>query len=59
MCTWTEDCDGNWETTCGEMFSFTDGSPTDNGARFCLYCGDRLEPVPFVEVVDHDTADTP
>ena len=43
FCTWHEDGDGGpWSTMCGKYFSFTDGDPQDNGAKFCLYCGKPL-----------------
>lgn len=38
-CEWKEDADGNWDTECGECFCFADGTPTENKARFCPYCG--------------------
>lgn len=38
-CTWTENVDGNWETSCGEMFVFEDGTPSENGMKYCCYCG--------------------
>lgn len=41
-CQWTEDEDGNWDTGCGECFSFADGKPSQNKQRFCGYCGGRL-----------------
>lgn len=47
-CTWTQDCDGFWETACGEAFDFVDGTPAENGMRFCCYCGKPLKQVPYV-----------
>ena len=41
-CTWTEDDDGNFETTCGEMFVLITGTPYENSMRFCCYCGSPL-----------------
>jgi hypothetical protein len=50
-CTWTEDCD-YWEATCGGAFTFNDGGPTDNGFKFCPYCGKPLVAVPCTEPAD-------
>jgi len=41
-CVWSEDIDGNWETTCKQMFVLDEGTPEDNGFRFCCYCGKAL-----------------
>lgn len=48
-CTWTQDNDGNWWTTCKNAFTVTDGSPTANKMQFCCYCGKPLVEVPYVE----------
>jgi DNA-binding XRE family transcriptional regulator len=45
-CRWTEDEDGNWDTACGETFTFIDGGPKENKTRFCPYCGGKLETKP-------------
>jgi hypothetical protein len=42
-CTWKDDDDGVWETSCGGAFVFTTDGPTENNMRFCPYCGKRLE----------------
>lgn len=42
-CLWAEDEDGNWWTACNNGFVFTDGGPTENGMRFCCYCGRDLQ----------------
>jgi len=42
-CWWTEDGDGNWETGCGESWSFRDGGPKENGMRYCLLCGQYVK----------------
>ena len=41
-CKWKEDEDGNWETGCGEIFTFTDGGPQENRQKHCGYCGGKL-----------------
>ncbi len=43
ICVWSEDSDGNWESGCGEMFVFNDGTPKENKMKFCCYCGSLLE----------------
>jgi hypothetical protein len=42
FCTWKPDDDGNWETTCGNLHVFFDGTPHQNSYGFCPYCGKRL-----------------
>lgn len=41
-CSWVEDEEGNWLTGCGNASTFNDGGPSENGAKFCAYCGARL-----------------
>lgn len=44
-CNWKQedsDCD-TYGTDCGHYFSVTDGTPEENGFRFCVYCGRPLE----------------
>lgn len=38
-CLWRHDSDGTWETSCGEAWTFIDGGPSENNARFCQGCG--------------------
>lgn len=52
-CGWTEDLDGNWGTSCGETFTFTDGGPRENRAKFCQYCGGLLTPKNFSPSTHH------
>lgn len=43
-CTWTEDAeDGSYDTSCGNKHTFIDGTPAENGYRFCPYCGGALK----------------
>lgn len=42
-CTWTEDPDGIWYTSCGQAHEFTTGTPEENQHRYCPYCGKVLE----------------
>ena len=41
-CTWIENEDGVYETNCGNLFAFNDGTPSENGFAFCPYCGLEL-----------------
>lgn len=40
-CVWTA-VESMWETSCGHAFEFNDGTPEENGAKFCQYCGRRI-----------------
>ena len=31
-----------WQTDCGHEFVFDEGTPSDNGAKWCLYCCKKL-----------------
>jgi hypothetical protein len=45
-CIWYEDGDGGpWATGCKNYFEIIDGTPEDNGMKFCCYCGKPLEQV--------------
>lgn len=46
-CRWAEDDDGGWETSCGHAFEFIEFGPTENGMKFCCYCGKILLAVPY------------
>lgn len=41
-CTWSENEEGSYDTSCGNCFVITDGSPLDNKMHFCCYCGKSL-----------------
>lgn len=41
-CTWTEDEDGNWHTSCGQIHQFIDGAPESNRYAYCPYCGNKI-----------------
>lgn len=41
-CLWAEDIDGNWDTSCGEKFTVTEGCPSENNMKFCAYCSKEL-----------------
>jgi hypothetical protein len=42
ICTWSEDDDGNWNTSCSQEFILIEGTPSQNDMRFCCYCGCHL-----------------
>ena len=42
-CAWTENDAGAFETSCGEVFEFTTGTPKENKFRFCPCCGKELD----------------
>ena len=41
-CLWTPDEDGVFDTACGGRWFFDTGTPAENKARFCMYCGAPL-----------------
>lgn len=43
VCLWAEQEEGSyWQTGCDHAFTLMDGSPQDNGMKFCPYCGGHL-----------------
>ena len=38
-----------WDTDCGESFAITEGTPTENGMKFCHGCGKPIKEHPFVD----------
>lgn len=38
-CTWTEDPEGYWSTSCGRSWTFIEGGPRENCVRYCHGCG--------------------
>jgi hypothetical protein len=49
VCGWAEDSEGTWLTDCGEHFIVIEGTPSENGMRFCCYCGGDLAQSDFVD----------
>ena len=45
-CTWTKSADPHapdtFDATCGAVWTFTDGGPTDNDMHFCPKCGNKV-----------------
>lgn len=44
-CRWTEDSNGNWDTSCDNKYIIVEGTPSENGMKFCTFCSLRLEEV--------------
>jgi len=54
-CQWAQDSDADsdtWATKCGHYFTLNEGGPTDNGMRYCCYCGRPLVEVPWEDEPD-------
>lgn len=48
VCKWVEYNEVTWKTGCDNLFylmDFVDGLPSDNGIKYCCYCGNRIEEV--------------
>lgn len=43
QCIWTYNLDEYWQTSCGDQFCISEGTPAENNMRFCHYCGLRIE----------------
>lgn len=42
-CRWFYDPDEDvWVSACGVKFVLNDGTPAENGMRYCLQCGRKL-----------------
>jgi hypothetical protein len=51
-CSWIQDDDGNtWAAGCGRHYYFTliEGTPSENGMKYCFRCGKKLVEVPMEE----------
>jgi hypothetical protein len=58
-CAWTQQdhCGGDcWETGCGNAFCMSDGTPGENGLKFCCYCGKPLAEERFVDDPEEEEA---
>lgn len=43
VCQWEQDDEGGyWQTQCGEAFEIIEGTPEQNGMKYCHYCGKTL-----------------
>lgn len=48
-CTWVEDEDSHWDTSCGNRAILNMFSPSDNKMIYCWYCGLVLVEKPYCE----------
>lgn len=48
-CHWSQDSDGCWNSACGQCFEFNEGSPRENNANFCHFCGGKMVEHGFTE----------
>jgi NMD protein affecting ribosome stability and mRNA decay len=48
-CTWEEDDEGIWSSTCGQEWEFNVDTPEGNNFRFCPFCGHPLEQKRWVD----------
>jgi len=48
-CEWAQEDESSdaWDTGCGRTFLINDGTPPENGMRYCCFCGKTLIGVPF------------
>ena len=55
-CNWNQYDDeyGSYETDCGHGYVINEGSPTENGMKFCPFCGRTLLGHPFEWETDND-----
>jgi len=43
VCVWTFDREHyKYDTACGHGWQFMDGTPKQNGAKYCLYCSGEI-----------------
>jgi len=56
-CEWkaSDDYDAEyWESACGETWTFRDGGPVENHARYCHGCGKPIVLTQRASVVEED-----
>lgn len=51
-CNWTQDSDGNWDTSCGHKFIIIAGYPSLHCMAYCPYCGQPLAQHPHSDQPD-------
>ena len=54
FCIWNQDNEGGdiWESSCGNYFILNEGTPVENGMKFCFKCGKPLTESPYTEDAD-------
>ena len=43
LCRWQQDDDGAWQATCGNAYGIIEGTPEENGMKFCCFCGGSFQ----------------
>lgn len=51
-CTWSQDWQGNWETSCDNMYEFTTDGVEENGFHWCPFCGGQLITIAYDDEVE-------
>jgi len=54
ICAWQADEDGNLYTDCGEIFCIEEGTPVENGFKFCIYCGKPMAYCSYRDPLDDE-----
>jgi hypothetical protein len=52
-CEWHQRLDDNWQTSCGNTFVIYEGAPTENGMKYCPYCGASLQEIRMNETINN------
>jgi len=42
VCEWSQNSDGAYETQCGNAWKFENGTATENGALWCIFCRGKI-----------------
>ncbi len=54
-CVWTENEDGQWDTSCGRCWEFINDGPAENHTNFCHNCGHPVKAVAYIDtLIDQD-----
>jgi hypothetical protein len=51
-CVWKGDDEGNWSTSCGNLYCIIEGTPEENQMKFCCYCGKPLRQELYREEIE-------
>jgi hypothetical protein len=56
-CEWSQDEyddfeSGAWNADCGETFYICEGTPAENGIKFCCFCGKPLKQKIYKEDIE-------
>ena len=53
-CIWAQDSDGDWATSCGQLWCLMEGTPTQNDMTYCHGCGKEIAQSSYAEPLDDD-----